>query len=147
MFQPFPMSPRNSAPGVVSMLRKTNCHRMIMSQHSLGDLAFAIRAELSQSEDSYYLRIEEPPRLATVYPYLSREVVSLPFVPYPKAGQIGEELSDRNDVMFYLHSSGSTGFPKPIPITYLTSLHYCLMRTLHLYCICWIVSSAAPIQL
>lgn len=96
---------------------------MIVSQHSLGDHASAIRAELSQSEDPYHLQIEEPPHLATVYPYLSSEVLSSPFVPFPN-----EEQPEKNDIMFYLHSSGSTGFPKPIPITYLTGNHYCLMR-------------------
>ena len=124
IFQPFPMSPRNSAPAVIDMLRKTNCHRMIVSRHSLRDLVSTIRAELSKSKEVYRLQIEEPPHLTAVYPYLSTEVVTSPFEPFQK----GESGPEKKDVMFYLHSSGSTGFPRPIPITYLTGNHYCLMR-------------------
>ncbi|KAL4077414.1 putative aminoadipate reductase [Scleroderma citrinum] len=122
---PFPVSPRNSAPAVVDMLRKTKCHRMIVSQHSLSELVSSIRTKLSQREEPFHLQIEESPSLATIYPCLSREVATSPFVPFPTA----EQRPEKNDVMFYLHSSGSTGFPKPIPITYLTSNHYCLMPT------------------
>ncbi|KAL4071516.1 hypothetical protein V8B97DRAFT_1960480 [Scleroderma yunnanense] len=106
LFQPFAMSPRNSAP--------------------VSELVSSIRTKLSQSEEPFHLEIEESPRLATIYPYLSREVVASPFVPFPTA----EQRPEKNDVMFYLHSSGSTGFPKPIPITYLTGNHYCLMPSI-----------------
>ena len=120
------MSPRNSAPAVINMLRTTNCHRMIVSQHSLKDLISPIKEELSKSEEPYDLHIEEPPHLRSVYPYLSSEMATSPFAPFQKA----ENEPEKNDIMFYLHSSGSTGFPRPIPITYLTGNHYCLMREL-----------------
>jgi len=122
------MSPRNSAPAIIDMLRKTNCHRMIVSQHSLRDLVSAIRAELSQGEKAYQLSIEEPLRLTAIYPYTGIEAVTSPSVSFQKA----ENGPEKKDVMFYLHSSGSTGFPKPIPVTYLTANHYCLMGELNL---------------
>ncbi|KAG6329586.1 hypothetical protein ID866_9503, partial [Astraeus odoratus] len=73
-------------------------------------------------EVPHHLQIAEPPRLATLYPYLNHETIKSPFVPYPTP----ERKPEADDVMFYLHSSGSTGFPKCIPITYRTGNHYCL---------------------
>ncbi|KAG6328546.1 hypothetical protein ID866_10543, partial [Astraeus odoratus] len=125
-FIPFPMSPRNSPAAVVDMIKKINCHRLIVTQHSLGDLVFGIRRELAeQDHEPYCLRIEELPTLASVYPHLSHEVASSPFLPYPKQ----ERKPEADDIMYYLHSSGSTGFPKPIPITHRTANHYCLMQS------------------
>ena len=109
------------------MLRKTNCHRMIVSQTSLKDLITAIKAQLSQSGEAYALQIEESPQLTLAYPHMGSEIVASPFTPFQK----GENEPEKEDVMFYLHSSGSTGFPRPIPITFLTGNHFCLMRELH----------------
>ncbi|KAI6042371.1 putative aminoadipate reductase [Pisolithus marmoratus] len=114
---PLPMSPRNSPAATISLLRTTKSHRLITTQSSLGSLISEVKRELATPGDE----IDEPPTLATVYPYISEETVDSPFVPYPK----GEVNND--DIMFYLHSSGSTGFPKPIPITYLIGKHWCIM--------------------
>ncbi|KAF9228211.1 acetyl-CoA synthetase-like protein [Gyrodon lividus] len=120
---PFPMSPRNSSPAVANMMQKTGCCRLIVTQHSLGHLVDGIRTELASLDDgSIQLRIEEPPALAYAYPKFGNEAASVPFVPYPKA----QQRPVNNDIMYYLHSSGSTGFPKPIPITYGTAVHWCL---------------------
>ncbi|KIJ61725.1 hypothetical protein HYDPIDRAFT_158984 [Hydnomerulius pinastri MD-312] len=120
---PFPMSPRNSSAAVVNMMQKAGCHRLIATQNSLGQLLDGIRSEFASLGDkSYEIRIEELPTLGYAYPKLGKETISAPFVPYPKA----EERPVNNEIMFYLHSSGSTGFPKPIPITYLTAVHWCI---------------------
>ncbi|KAI6017886.1 putative aminoadipate reductase, partial [Pisolithus marmoratus] len=117
---PLVMSPRNSPAAIVNLLKKTNCHRLISTQGSLGSLISGIKEEIAAPGDKPYdLQINEPPTLATVYPYMSEETVNSPFAPYPK-GEINND-----DVMFYMHSSGSTGFPKPIPITHLIGKHYC----------------------
>jgi thioester reductase-like protein len=119
---PFPMSPRNSSSAVVNMMEKTGCRRLIATGYTLGPLLDGIRTELASLGDgSIHVRIEEPPTLAYAYPELGKETGSATFVPYPKA----EERPMNDDIMFYLHSSGSTGFPKPIPITYLTAVHWC----------------------
>jgi acyl-coenzyme A synthetase/AMP-(fatty) acid ligase len=68
--------------------------------------------------------IEEPPALAYAYPQLGEETASTPFAPYPKA----DERPVNDAIAYYLHSSGSTGFPKPIPITHLTAMHWCFTR-------------------
>ncbi|KAI6017887.1 putative aminoadipate reductase [Pisolithus marmoratus] len=119
---PLPMSPRNSPAAIISLLKTTKSHRLIATQSSLGSLISEVKRELATPGDKVYdLQIDEPPTLATVYPYISEETIDSPFVPYPK----GE--MNNNDIMFYLHSSGSTGFPKPIPITYLIGKHWCIM--------------------
>lgn len=112
------MSPRNLSTAVVNMMQKSGCRRLIATCHSLGPLLDEISTEVAG------LRIEDPPTLAYTYPELGKETGSSPFVPYPKA----EGRPFKDDILCYLHSSGSTGFPKPIPITNLTAVHWCIMR-------------------
>ncbi|KAH7882112.1 putative aminoadipate reductase [Phlebopus sp. FC_14] len=118
---PFPMSPRNSAAAVVDMLQKTGCKRLITTSHSLASLLDGIRTELTAAGKTP-LQIEDLPTLVYAYPDLANEIAGSPFVPYPKA----KDRPAGSDVMYYLHSSGSTGFPKPIPITYLIAVHWCI---------------------
>jgi hypothetical protein len=59
-----------------------------------------------------------------LYPTLIRGSYLGTFVPYPPP----TSRSSENDILFYLHSSGSTGFPKPIPMTNLSTIHWCLTR-------------------
>ncbi|KIO03672.1 hypothetical protein M404DRAFT_1001160 [Pisolithus tinctorius Marx 270] len=122
---PLPMSPRNSPAAIINLLKTIKSRRLIATQSSLGSLIAEVKREsASQGDQAYDLQIDEPPTLATVYPYMSEETIDSPFSPYPK----GEISNDH--VMFYLHSSGSTGFPKPIPITHVTGKHYCIMPTM-----------------
>ncbi|KAF8835574.1 putative aminoadipate reductase [Paxillus ammoniavirescens] len=120
---PFPMSPRNSPPAVVNMMQKTDCCRLIATQNTIRSLLDGVRRELASLGDtSIQLHVDEPPAISYAYPNLGKEVAGTPFVPYPKA----EKRPVNNDIMFYLHSSGSTGFPKPIPITYRICFHWCI---------------------
>ena len=120
------MSPRNSPAAVVNMMRKTGCRRLIATCHSLAGLLDEIEREFTSEDESagIELEIEEPPALAYAYPKLGKETASVPFVPYPKASQ--RPVDDA--IMYYFHSSGSTGFPKPIPITFVTAVHWCTTR-------------------
>ncbi|KAF8438365.1 putative aminoadipate reductase [Boletus edulis BED1] len=113
---PFPMSPRNSPAAVLNMMQKSGCRRLMATRHSLGSLLDGITTEVTE------LHIEDPPTLAYAYPELGKETESTPFIPYPKA----EVRPLKEDILYYLHSSGSTGFPKPIPTTNLTAVHWCL---------------------
>ncbi|KAF9244919.1 putative aminoadipate reductase [Melanogaster broomeanus] len=104
------------------------CHALMMGVAYAGlivrPLLDGIRTEVASLGDgSIQLQIEAPPALAYAYPKLGKETASDPFVPYPKA----EKRPLNDDIMCYLHSSGSTGFPKPIPITYLTAVRWCMM--------------------
>lgn len=108
--QPFPMSPRNSPEAVVNMLEKTSAHRLIADKSTAG-LTSAIVSQLS--EKNYQLEVDELPPFPQIYPSLKATNGPIPPVtPYPTKDNTG-----LNDLALLLHSSGSTGFPKPIPST------------------------------
>jgi hypothetical protein len=59
------------------------------------------------------LEVHELSQLPAIYPYLCRETSSDGFKPIklPARGKLADEIS------LYIHSSGSTGMPKAIPIS------------------------------
>ncbi|PCH33942.1 acetyl-CoA synthetase-like protein [Wolfiporia cocos MD-104 SS10] len=116
---PFPMSPRNSAPAVASMIERTDCHRLIC-QPSFSSLTDEIHAALPKG---YVLEVDDLPLLSDIFPSFappSAPVRTISQAPYPPAPTVPP-----SDVVLYLHSSGSTGFPKPIAQTTITILHWC----------------------
>ncbi|KZP33045.1 acetyl-CoA synthetase-like protein [Athelia psychrophila] len=115
---PFPISSKNPAEALVSMLERSACHRVIITHASLGPLLRDVR-ELLPTD--FPLAVEEIPTLSQCYPHLSNEVENDTFVPYPAS----QEGRSPDDLLFYLHSSGSTNFPKPIPQTDRTALSWC----------------------
>lgn len=119
------MSPRNSAAAVVHMMEKTKCRRVITTHHSLGSLIDGIKADfLSKGTEMAQPQIDEIPALKDLYPSLIRGSQIQAFVSYPPPTSRPSE----DDVLFYVHSSGSTGFPKPISLTNLNAKHRCLAR-------------------
>ncbi|TCD65360.1 putative NRPS-like protein biosynthetic cluster [Steccherinum ochraceum] len=104
---PFPMSPRNSPEAVFSMLEKTSCHRII--SHSLLSGVMDSLIQICRSKE-YPLQVEELPSLHDLFPTLGRPSAVKPY-PHSTAPESPQ------DILMYLHSSGSTGFPKPIPQT------------------------------
>ncbi|GAW10245.1 pre-mRNA-splicing factor ATP-dependent RNA helicase PRP43 [Lentinula edodes] len=110
---PFPISPRNSSAALLHLLRKTCTHRILMTQITLRGVVEGLKAELHMVDPTYELSIEEVPSLQDAYPHLGREVAGDPFTP------INPVFSPKDsDKGLYLHSSGSTGFPKPILFTH-----------------------------
>ena len=68
------------------------------------------------------LQIDELPSPSLAYPHLFGEQNQVRNdEPYP----LRSPLPDPDDLCFYLHSSGSTGFPKAIPIKHKMTLQYC----------------------
>ncbi|EPQ57812.1 acetyl-CoA synthetase-like protein [Gloeophyllum trabeum ATCC 11539] len=118
-FVPFPISPRNSTAAIYNMLEKTSCHRLLTNASILQPLIDGCNTEFTAK--GYELHIEEIPTLSQAYPKLGEESAADPFVEYPPL----EYEPAMDDVCLYLHSSGSTGFPKPIPQTHRTILHWC----------------------
>jgi acyl-coenzyme A synthetase/AMP-(fatty) acid ligase len=110
--QTFPMSHRNSPAAICSMLRKTSSHRLIATTASLGSLLDDVKNELAASD--YALDITELPAFTDIYPNFTHETVRDPFEPIA----VPSRDTFVNDVVLYIHSSGSTGFPKPIPWTH-----------------------------
>jgi acyl-coenzyme A synthetase/AMP-(fatty) acid ligase len=99
------------------MLQKISCHRVLTTRASLSPLLAGI---MSLTPTDFPFSIEEIPTLAQCYPYLGRETYNDTFVPYPAS----QKPQGMDDVILYIHSSGSTGFPKPIPQTNTTVLHW-----------------------
>ncbi|KAJ7785171.1 putative aminoadipate reductase [Mycena maculata] len=117
---PFPISSRNSAAAVLHLLNNTDCHRLLMTKGSLSPLVDSVSAHLAATNPPYELFIEEIPLLGQIYPHLGHETPEDPFVPYPSPAT----RTALDSVAVYLHSSGSTGFPKSIPETHRNFIHY-----------------------
>jgi acyl-CoA synthetase (AMP-forming)/AMP-acid ligase II len=76
---------------------------------------------LGPQDETIGISIEEIPWIRDVYPKLGQEKESNYFLPYP-------DITPRpksSDLMMLLHSSGSTGCPKTIPITHRAQLESC----------------------
>ena len=119
------MSSRNSAAAVINMMEKTKCRHLITTHHSLGSLIDGVKANPKYDDTkTSQLQIDEIPILRDLYPSLVRGSSNEAFVSYPPPAL----RSSRDDILFYLHSSGSTGFPKPIPISNISIIHWCTFR-------------------
>ncbi|KAF8655498.1 hypothetical protein AX16_003028 [Volvariella volvacea WC 439] len=110
---PFPMSPRNSPAAIVNLLQKTNCHRILTTKSTLQALMDEVVAHLSANDPSFKLTIDESPSVLQIYPQLQEKSGGQPKarVRYPRRAT----PPDMRAPCIYLHSSGSTGFPKAIP--------------------------------
>ncbi|KAF5362791.1 hypothetical protein D9757_011015 [Collybiopsis confluens] len=123
---PFPISPRNSAPAVVNLLRKSSAHRILTTQATLKGILDSVRSELeSESGEHFELSVEEAPNLEQVYPYLGKETAQDAFDGAPTPYYPSD-----TETALYLHSSGSTGFPKAIRFSHLNFKSY-----IHLLCL------------
>ncbi|KAJ7899903.1 putative aminoadipate reductase [Mycena leptocephala] len=111
---PFPISPRNSPAAVVRLLRKTSCHRLVSTCVTLAPLIAGLLQALRQEDPKFSLKVEEIPSLMQVYPNLGAETQASPFESY--VARTARPSLDA--IAMYLHSSGSTGFPKAIPQTH-----------------------------
>ncbi|KII87501.1 hypothetical protein PLICRDRAFT_257848 [Plicaturopsis crispa FD-325 SS-3] len=120
---PFPISQRNSAAAVIDLLRNTNCHRIIVTRSSLRALFDEIEVEIATKGEPFELEISEAPAFDLLYPCLGRETSSDPFDEYPEPAL--DRRPKLSDILLYLHSSGSTGFPKPIPQSHLSMIQWC----------------------
>ncbi|KAG9309638.1 putative aminoadipate reductase [Chiua virens] len=103
---PFPASPRNSPAAVVSMLKKINCSHIVTLGRAHKGLIDGIHREL----DGVQLIVSELPTLCYAFPKLGKEVATDPFIQYP----VSVKRPELDSPAIYIHSSGSTGFPKPI---------------------------------
>ncbi|KAF8546313.1 acetyl-CoA synthetase-like protein, partial [Imleria badia] len=113
---PFPVSPRNSPAAVINMMKKLNCSRIVTLHHAHQTLIDDVR---KQGSDLAFT-VDEIPTISYAFPKLGHEVEADPFVPYPQA----TSRPDPNTPSMYIHSSGSTGFPKPIPQSYKIQIHW-----------------------
>lgn len=123
--QPYPMSPRNSPQGVCYMLEATSCTR-ILGHAATSSLVYQVQSDMkSKGVD---IRIDNLPGLHDVFPALDCSAQDVSDVkPYPPSKQPSDLLTPS----LYIHSSGSTGFPKSVHFTYRRMLQ-------------WMANSASP---
>ncbi|PPQ75729.1 hypothetical protein CVT24_002582 [Panaeolus cyanescens] len=119
--RPFLMSPRATPEMILSMMKDSSCSRILTTEKTLQPLISGIRAQFPKNHpNGPELVVEEMPPLDEIYPKLGRETAEDPFEPYPKAAN----KPPLDNVMLYLHSSGSTGMPKTIPHTYRSMIQW-----------------------
>ncbi|KAH9912112.1 acetyl-CoA synthetase-like protein [Fomitopsis serialis] len=110
-YTPFPLSARNSAVAVAHLLAKTNVVHIFVGLHQAMQDLNAEACEILKSQYSYStaLGVSPMPVFNDFYD-VGLKGNTEQDIPYDHPGL------DKN--IFYLHSSGSTAFPKPIPWTY-----------------------------
>lgn len=117
--QPFPMSSRNSYHAICHMLEKSACYRIVTEPSTM---PLVQQVVMQMQTKGVTLQIEELPCPSVAYPELfSEHYQPRNDDPYPPRSP----PTDPEELCFYLHSSGSTGFPKSIPIKHKMTLQYC----------------------
>lgn len=117
------MSPRNTSAAIIKLLKDTSCHTLLTTYQTLGTLVEQMKLELAATDPTYSLKIIEVPPLFDIFPKLGHETLEDPFEEYPTGTR-----PPLDDVLLYLHSSGSTGFPKTIPQSFKTMVHWASLR-------------------
>lgn len=103
-------------------MKKVNCSRVLTLHHAHGALIRNIREEITDRE----LVVDELPTLSYAFPKLGSEVEADSFVPYPGPAS----RLDMESPAVYFHSSGSTGFPKPISHSHKVQISWSVQRQL-----------------
>ena len=106
------MSPRNSVEAICSMLEASNCRRIVV-QPLTAPLAAAAQTKMASKGVS--LALVDLPSIHTVFPGsfgsdTDQPLVATPYPPRPTPG-------DPDRPTKYIHSSGSTGLPKTVPLS------------------------------
>ncbi|EJT96909.1 acetyl-CoA synthetase-like protein, partial [Dacryopinax primogenitus] len=127
-FTAFPLSVRNSIPALEHLINKTDCQYIVGSIPAKGFQSSALQETTSMLLQKLpSLTLIDAPRYSTLYPRLAQ----LPPAPYDPSSdkRITASLPSvrsfatyanytPNTPLWILHSSGSTSFPKPIPIAH-----------------------------
>ena len=116
------MSPKNSVPAIVNLLEKTGCRRII-AEAAFSPTISVLTEQLAAS--GIKLHVDTLPMLHSVFPQFGEVSDPLPVTPFPHSS----EVHSMSDIVLYLHSSGSTGLPKPIALKEIQTLQWCLSRT------------------
>ncbi|KAJ7731236.1 putative aminoadipate reductase [Mycena metata] len=119
---PFQISHRNSTAALIHLLSTTGSHRLLNTKEPLANVVDTLSVDLSAKR--YELSVEEIPLLGQLYPRLGHETAEDHFVAYPSS-TVKPAL---DEVAMYLHSSGSTGFPKPIPESHRNLIQYAALE-------------------
>jgi acyl-coenzyme A synthetase/AMP-(fatty) acid ligase len=111
--QVFPLSTRFSSQAISSLLRSVSAHRVLTTPTVPQTFLASIQAEMN--DHSYDFVMEPLPAFDDIYPELfgiAAHTEDFPLLPLPSPDAYP------NGVEIWLHSSGSTGQPKPLPLTH-----------------------------
>ncbi|KAJ3517676.1 hypothetical protein NLJ89_g350 [Agrocybe chaxingu] len=111
---PFPISARNSPLAIVNLLQGSSCHKIVGTRATLGKLFDEVEARVAAVGEQFKLNFVEIPTVERLFPKLGREIEDDSFKLYSTLAP----TPSLESVCMYLHSSGSTGFPKCIPQTH-----------------------------
>ena len=112
-FQPFPISPRTQLEGIIHLLTSTNTtHAIIGGSANLVELQDKLIVSVARKGHPALNRIA-PPALIDLFPELSNSEKSksqhVEFKPF-----LDVEPTTEDSTVVVLHSSGSTGLPRPV---------------------------------
>ena len=94
-------------------MRATSTHDLITTSATLPPgLLSGIKEEINRHNDSFDLRFLEMPDLSFIFRKLAVNGEISP------SERLSSRTSSLDELALYLHSSGSTGIPKPIPQTH-----------------------------
>lgn len=128
LFKPIPISTRNSPQAVANLLFKTSCHFIICSVGSAVDqIVNDVKRSPPLNDLNHEVKITLLPSVNVLFPHLGHETESHSFNAYSNV-----EYHAQDKVALYIHSSGSTGLPKPIPFT--QRYMYQVMNLRECYC-------------
>lgn len=111
------MSPRNSSQGVIYMMQASSCRRILAHAPTA---ALAHQVKTGMASEGLSIHVDNLPGLSCVFPHLQDTNNASEFHPYPPSPQPARAL----DTAWYIHSSGSTGFPKSIRFTNIRLLQW-----------------------
>lgn len=135
-FKPFPLSPRNSLPALQHLVKSTNSHFIVAAPPSSSPSALqTLTSELVQQLKSanHTLHHLSAPSYTELYLRFAKRPIP-PFKPDPSFTRLPSVLSlpafskapsllskvpnrEKDWPGIYIHSSGSTSFPKPIKLS------------------------------
>jgi len=96
-------------------MRATSTHDLIITSATLpSGLLSGIKEEINRHSNGFDLRFLEMPDLCFIFrqPAVNGEISP------PERWILSSRTSSSDELALYLHSSGSTGIPKPIPQTH-----------------------------
>ena len=119
---PFLVGARNSAAAIQSMFERTGCHHVI-TQPTFSTVIEAVRTALPAD---FALDVTPSPSFFDLFPAYAAGAgpgiaACVEPTPYPPSTYVPQP----SDLVLYLHSSGSTGYPKPVPQYQKTLLSWC----------------------
>lgn len=89
------------------MFEKTGCHHVV-SQPVFAPIVAAVKSQLELKQ--FDVKVEDLTSLHEIFPEFSGKQDAVLVEPFPPT-----KPHHPDDIVLYIHSSGSTGLPKPVP--------------------------------